>query len=91
MPMINADSFVATNERKGTVEVTLGDVTRRVPAVRSALGGIIAFGIVGRYSNDPTIYIGSLTQRDDGQEYFFFECEPRGSKNDKDLRIFFTD
>lgn len=96
MGMIDTSSFQVNGAFKGstiygTVEVTLGNETRRVRAMMhrsddsaSHLNGITAYGISGRYRTGMVAWPGSIEKRDSwANESVHFGFDSRSGKHHK--------
>jgi hypothetical protein len=105
--LMNRDSFVGngefgTNKRSGTkfengtIEVTLADVTKRVPAIKYEGGSIhVRSGIGGKYRTGTgkvwpvVLYSAKDDAPGEWREVCYFGRDDRAVKFNKD-RIFFT-
>lgn len=91
---INPDTFERTGEEvretkryrfvydTGSVEVTLGDETRRVPATRLD-GRITASGMYGTYRTSPRRWPAIITLDPDGREFAGFGRDERSGRCNK--------
>ena len=86
--IINRETFISETTEAGykgsvlevgTVECTIGDETKRLPAVRSDEGRIyIRSGIGGKYRTSMKVWKASISTRDDGKpDYVWFGRDDR--------------
>lgn len=78
--IINRDSFILNDgeTEKGTVEITLGGETRRVPGCYvKEYGWVIAYGVVGRYRTSTKNW-PAMVRSQRGHDGKFFEVADFG-------------
>jgi hypothetical protein len=99
--IINRDTFKAESVETaswgavfdiGTVEVTLGNETKTLPARRAHESNAIYItsGIGGRYRTSTKIWKASVSQLSDGRDRIWFGRDDRNMNFNKNS-IFFTD
>ena len=96
MACINRSSFTlidtdASDNQKGTVEVTIGNKTKRVEAIIWAFNGsLVAYGLLGRYEQGSKAWDATLTLYADGGESARFGRDDRSGRFNKQNCIYFA-
>jgi hypothetical protein len=96
MTLINRETFVphftdADGSRNGTVEVTIGRVTKRVSAcLVPKYNWLFAYDVVGRYQQGGKVWPASIHQNGEGKENVTFGRDDRSPKFRKENNIYFA-
>ena len=96
MTLINRDTFIAIStdsdgRQDGTVEVTIGRITKRVSAcLVPKYNWLFAYDVVGRYQQGGKVWPASIHQNGDGRESVSFGRDDRSPKFRKENNIYFA-
>jgi len=86
--MINRETFQATKDNEGTVEVTIAGETKRVSATIFQ-GKITAYGFVCKYRTGAKLWNAMIMQYANGKESFMGGFESRSGKHRQIDQVWF--